>query len=85
MTVFDLKTNGTITQIVTGENPDAIIYEPFSKTIITCNGRGKSLSVIDPASNTVVATIEVGGKPEAAVANGKGLLYVNVKIKMRSL
>jgi YVTN family beta-propeller protein len=81
VTVFDLKTNRTITQIATGENPDAIIYEPFTKSIITCNGRGRSLSVIDPHSNTVIATIEVGGKPEAAVADGRGLLYVNVEDK----
>ena len=41
--VFDLATNKILNQISTGENPDAISYEPFTKTIITCNGRGKSL------------------------------------------
>src|SRR3982750_1495779 len=41
----------------------------------------KELAVIDPASNKVVATIPVGGKPETAVSNGNGLLYVNVEDK----
>ena len=40
-----------ITQIATGINPDAIMYEPFTKKIITCNGRSKNLSIIDPVTN----------------------------------
>jgi YVTN family beta-propeller protein len=81
VTVFDLPTHAVITQINTGENPDAILFEPYSGKIITCNGRSNNLSVIDPASNKVIATIPVGGKPETAVSNGKGLLYVNVEDK----
>src|SRR5882724_8032426 len=46
ITVFDLKTNQVLKQIATGQNPDAIMYEPFSKKIITCNGRSNDLSVI---------------------------------------
>jgi len=81
VTVFDLTTNAVITQISTGQNPDAICYEPFSKKIITCNDRSKDLSIIDPATNKVVATIDVGGKPETAVPDGKGRLYVNIEDK----
>lgn len=81
VTVFDLKTNAVITQILTGENPDAIYYEPFAKKIITNNGRSKNISVIDPETNTVVATIDVGGKPEEGVSDGAGKLFVNVEDK----
>lgn len=81
VTVFDLKTNEVITQIATGENPDAIMYEPHTKTIITCNGRSKNLSIIDPNTNAVVATIDVGGKPETAVSDGNGKLFVNIEDK----
>ena len=81
VTVFDLATNKVITQITTGENPDAILYEPFSQKIITCNGRTKDLTVIDPVENKVTATIPVGGKPETAVSNGAGILYVNIEDK----
>lgn len=48
VTLFDIKTNMSLATIPTGENPDCIIYEPFTKKIITCNGRGKNLSFIDP-------------------------------------
>lgn len=77
--VFDLITNKVLKEIRTGENPDAINYEPFSKKIITCNGRSKSLSVIDPQKETVVATIDLGGKPEEAVSDGEGKLFVNLE------
>ena len=81
VTVFDLKTNEIVTQIATGENPDAIMFEPHTKTIITCNGRSKNLSVIDPKTNSVLATIDVGGKPETAVSDGNGKLFVNIEDK----
>jgi YVTN family beta-propeller protein len=79
--VFDLATNKVLDSITTGQNPDAISYESYSKKIITCNGRSSSLSVIDPEKNKVVTTIELGGKPEEAVSNGKGKLFVNLEDK----
>lgn len=81
VTVFDLKTNDSLAQIATGENPDAIMFELHTKTIITCNGRSKDLSVIDPQTNTVLASIDVGGKPETAVSDGNGKLFVNIEDK----
>ncbi len=81
VTVFDLKTNAVQTQIVTGENPDAIFYEEFSKKIITCNGKSNDISIIDPATNTVVKTVKVGGRPETAVSNNSGKIFINIEDK----
>ena len=81
VTVFDLKTDAILSQIATGENPDAIFYDEFSKKIITCNGRSKDLSIIDPVTEKVVATIAVGGKPETAVSNNAGKVFVNIEDK----
>jgi len=81
VTVFDLKTNEVLGQIATGQNPDAIMYEAFTKMIITCNGRSKSLSLIDPNQAKTVDSIDVGGKPETAVSDGKGKLFVNIEDK----
>jgi YVTN family beta-propeller protein len=83
VTVFDLKTTAVLQQIATGQNPDAIMYDAFSKRIITCNGRSHDLSVIDPATGQVVATIPLEGKPETAVSNGAGKIYVNIEDKSR--
>jgi YVTN family beta-propeller protein len=81
VSVFDLATYKVLAQVPTGQNPDAIMYEPFTKRIITCNGRGKNLSIIDPGSNLTTDSIDLGGKPETAVSDGKGKLYVNIEDK----
>ena len=81
VSVFDLTTNEVIAHVATGNNPDGIMFEPFTKYIITNNGRSKSLSFIDPAQNKVVDTVDLQGKPEEAVADGKGKLFVNLEDK----
>ncbi len=80
VTVFDLNTLAVITKIrVTGENPDAILYDAFSKRVFTGNGRSKSFTVIDAVNNIVAGTIPLDGKPEAIVTDGKGKIYVNIE------
>ncbi|AHF14235.1 beta-propeller fold lactonase family protein [Niabella soli] len=81
VTVFDLDNNKTVGQIATGENPDAVMFDPFSKRIIVCNGRSKSLSVIDPGADKVVNTIPLSGKPETAVSDHSGKIFVNIEDK----
>ena len=75
--VFDLATNEILKYIPTGKFTDAIFYDDFSKKVITCNGMSKNMSVIDPATDAVVATIQLTGWPETAVSDGKGNIYVN--------
>ncbi len=79
VTVFDLKTNQPLGMITAGTNPDAIMYDEFSKLIITCNGRSQDLSLIDPVTGKLLNTIPVNGKPETAVSDGKGKIYVNIE------
>jgi YVTN family beta-propeller protein len=81
VTVFDIKTAAVLQQVSTGQNPDAIMYEPDSRKIITCNGRSHDLSVIDPGTGQVTATITLDGKPETAVSDGAGKIYVNIEDK----
>src|ERR1700680_3230055 len=82
VTVFDLKTLAVKTKIKTGQNPDAIIYEPTSHRVFTFNGRSSDSTAIDAKTLTVVtASIPVGGKPEFAQVDGKGHIYFNVEDK----
>jgi YVTN family beta-propeller protein len=55
VTVFDIKTLKVLAEIPVGTNPDAIFYDDFSKKIITCNGRSKDATIVDPATDKVVA------------------------------
>ena len=79
--VFDLKTLNVTGHIKTGGNPDCILYDPASKHVFTMNGKTNNASVIDPANDTVVATMDMGGRPEYAVSDGHGTIYGNIEDK----
>ncbi|MEI6141052.1 MAG: YncE family protein [Mariniphaga sp.] len=82
VTVFDLKTLLVTGKIkVTGKNPDAILYDPFSQKLFTFNGGSSSATVIDPKENKVIGTIPLDGKPEFPQSDGKGKIYVNIEDK----
>ncbi len=79
--VFDAKTNVVTDSIRTGENPDAMCYDAFSKKLVVGNGRSNDLTIIDAVTNKVLATVPLGGKPEASVSDGKGKVFINVEDK----
>ncbi len=80
-TVFDLKTLQKLGEAKTGKNPDAILYEPFTKRVLTFNGGSNDSTVVDAAKGTVLGTIALGGKPEFAASDGKGKAWVNLEDK----
>lgn len=80
--VFDLSTLKTIKSIaITGKDPDAIMYDPFSKRIFTFNGDSENASVIDAESLKQIGEIPLGGTPEFAVSDGEGKIYNNSEDK----
>ena len=80
--IVDLGNYSVLEKVqVTGKNPDAILYDPFSKRIFTFNGRTANSTVLDALTNKVVGTISLAGKPEFAQTNGKGKIYVNIEDK----
>ena len=81
VTIFDLKTLKAITKVKAGENPDAILYDPASKRVFAFNGRSHDATAIDAAGGTVVGTIKLEGKPEFAVSDGQGKVFVNIEDK----
>jgi len=82
ITVFDLKTDKVLDTVKsTGENPDAIIYDPASKRVFAFNGRSKNATVIDAATGKVAGTVALDGRPEFAASDGKGKVFVNIEDK----
>ncbi len=80
--VVDLTTFKEIVRVkVTGQNPDAILYDAFSHKVFTFNGRSSNSTVIDAKTNKVIGTIALSGKPEFPQSDGKGLVYVNIEDK----
>jgi YVTN family beta-propeller protein len=82
VTIFDLTTLKVIKEVpVSGKNPDAILYDPFSRKLFTFNGRSQDATVLNPETGDTLATIFLGGKPEFAVTDFKGHVYVNIEDK----
>ena len=79
--VFNTKTLKITGEIKTDKDSDSIIYDPASKRIFAFNGDPNSGSVINPATDSVVKTLELGGSPEFAVSDGKGTVYNNLENK----
>ena len=82
VTIFDLKTLKPLNEVkVTGENPDAILYDGLSKQVFAFNGRSANVTVLDAATGKVNSTVALGGKPEFAVTDLDGRVYVNIEDK----
>lgn len=80
VTAFELDTLKIIQEAkVSGRNPDAILYEPAGKHVFTFNGASKDATVLDAGSLAVIATIPMPDKPEFAVEDGRGQIFVNIE------
>jgi DNA-binding beta-propeller fold protein YncE len=82
ITVFDLKTLQALKVIkIQARNPDAICYDRYSHRVFTFNGGSASATAIDAQTDSIIGTLALDGKPEFAVADGKGKMYVNLEDK----
>ena len=80
--VVDLTTLSTVSKIDTGQNPDAVLYEPRHGEVYVFNHTGNTVTVINSKAATVSATIPLGGTPEfAAVDEAAGRVYCNIEDK----
>ncbi len=80
ITVFELGTLKVVKEVpVSGENPDAILYEPTTDALYTFNGKTKNVTVLDAKTYAVKATLPVPGKPEFAASDATGRIYLNIE------
>ena len=79
VTIFDLKTLKHITEVSVGKKPDAIIFDSATSRVFAFNGDGKSATAIDAATGNVAGTVDLGGGPEFAAADGKGSVFDNLE------
>ena len=79
--IFDLKTLKVVGEAKADNDADCVAYDPASKRVFVMEGDPNRATVIDAKTGTVAGTIELGGAPEFAVADGKGTLYANLENK----
>lgn len=76
--MFDLTTFKVLGRVHAAEDADAIIYDGASNRVFTFNGDAHSSTVVDPVKGTLIANIDLGGKPEYGVSAGDGRVYANL-------
>lgn len=83
VTVFTASTLKTIKKVSTpaGENPDFIAYDSSTRRVVAFNGRSRNASIIDAVNEQLLTTVALTGKPEAAVADGRGMMFVEIEDK----
>jgi len=74
---FSLKTLKVVKHLKAAADADAVTIDPTSGHVFVVDGDPGLLTVIDPKSDRVVATVHVGSKMEYAVAGDNGKVYVN--------
>lgn len=80
VTIFDYATLEPLDRVtVTGRDPDAIVYDSLTKRFFTMNGGSGNATGLDAVTGEVVGTVPLGGRPEFAVTDGRGRIYVNLE------
>ena len=80
VTVFDFATLKTLASIkLPARGPDVMAYDAASGRVFVFNGGSNNASVIDARTNAIVGSVSLGGKPEFAVTDGAGRLWVNLE------
>lgn len=79
VTMFDLATLTLLGTTKAGAGADALIFDEASAHAFSFNGGANSASVIDGVTGKSVATIPLGGRPEFAVSDGTGKVFVNLE------
>jgi len=78
-TLFDGTSGKVRAEIGTGQKPDGAVFDPASGLVFVMDGKDGTVTLIDPVHADSPGRITVGGKLEAAVADGLGRVFVNVE------
>src|SRR5712672_1697736 len=57
---------------------DSLMYDPFSKRAFINTAASDNAQVVDAATGKLVGSVTLPGRPEAAVPDGKGSMFVNI-------
>jgi DNA-binding beta-propeller fold protein YncE len=77
-----LKTLKPISDVkVTGQDPDAVIYDSTTKHVFVFNAKTNNATVFDASNGQIVGTVKLSGAPEQAQLDGRGNVFVNIDDK----
>jgi len=81
VTMFDAKTFAILKKIDVEGNPDGYLNDPFNHHFYILSHAAPNVTVLDDKDGSILGTIDIGGAPEQAAADGKGKIYVDIEDK----
>jgi hypothetical protein len=79
--MWDTKTMQTIQKIDVQGLPDEIMFDAYKERVYVFSHQPPNATVLSGADGSIVGTIDMGGGPEKAVADGKGTIYAELEDK----
>lgn len=79
VTMFDLATYKVLGSAKADAGADALIFDPASSHVMSFNGGANTSTVFDSKTGKRLASIPLGGRPEFAVSDGNGKVFVNLE------
>lgn len=79
--MWDTRTLRVIKTIPVEGRPDGILNDTYNHHTYVFSHSEPNVTVLDDADGRILSTIDLGGAPEQAAADGNGRLYVDIENK----
>jgi DNA-binding beta-propeller fold protein YncE len=81
VTMFDAKTFAILKKIDVAGNPDGYLNDVYNHHFYILSHSQPNITVLDDKDGSILGTIDIGGAPEQAAADGHGKIYVDIEDK----
>ncbi|MDE2303142.1 MAG: PQQ-binding-like beta-propeller repeat protein [Sphingomonadales bacterium] len=81
ITAFDRRTRARLWSADVDPGADAVVFEPRTRTVLSFNGKTAAVDdvgIVDAVTGANRGAIALPGRPEAAVADDDGNVFVNI-------
>lgn len=79
VTMFNAKTFAVIKKIDTRGRPDGYLNDIYNHHFYILSHVAPNITVLDDKTGDILRTIDIGGAPEQAAADGHGKIYVDIE------
>jgi DNA-binding beta-propeller fold protein YncE len=81
VTMFDAKTFVILKKIEVQGNPDGYLNDTRNHRFYVLSHSEPNITILDDKDGSILGTINIGGEPEQAAADGHGRIYVDIEDK----
>ena len=81
VTMFDGKTFSIVKTIDVQGHPDGYLNDTYNHHFYVLSHAEPNITVLDDKDGSILGTINIGGAPEEAAADGHGKIYVDIEDK----